>query len=145
MISQSKMCCWIKLFESPLDCKKIKSLNPKGNRSWIFIGRTDAEARILWLSDVKSWLTGKPLMLGKIEGRRRSGHQRMRWLYGITNAMAMNLSKLLEIIKNREDWYGAVHGAAKSWTWLRDWTTIQVLSYDPHFCPHNLLRRKARY
>ena len=80
---------------------------------------------------MKSWLIGKTLMLGKTEGRRRSGQQRMRWLSGITNAMAVNLSKLLEIIKNREAWYAAVHGAAKSWTWLRDWKTI----YDPTSVP----------
>ena len=75
-----------KTLESPLDCKEIQLVNPKGNQSWIFIGRTDAEAEapILWPSDVKNWLIEKMLMLGKIEGGRRRGRQRIRWLDGIT-------------------------------------------------------------
>ena len=92
--------------------------------SWIFIGKTKAEAetRILWLSDVKSWLIGKDLMLGKTEGKRR-GQQRIRWLHGIINSTDMNLSKLQEIVKDREAWCAAVHGVSKIWTWLSDWTT----------------------
>ena len=78
-----------KTFESPLDSKEIKPVNPKGNQPWIFIGRTDAEveASILWPPGVKSQLFGRDLMLGKIEGRRRRGWQRMRWLDGITNSV----------------------------------------------------------
>ena len=74
-----------KTLESPLDCKEIQPVNPQGNQSWIFTGRTEAEAPLLWPPDVKSWLTEKTLMLGKIEGRRRRGWRRMRWLDGITN------------------------------------------------------------
>ena len=83
-----------KTLESPLDCKEIQPVNPKGNQSWIFIRRTDAEAEapyfghLLWRADSLE----KPLMLGKIEGRRRRGRQRMRWLDGITDSMDMSLS-----------------------------------------------------
>ena len=94
-----------KTLESPLDSKEIKWVSPKGNQPWIFIGRTDAEIEtpIPWPTDAKSWLIGnKTLMLGKIEGRRKSGWQRMRWLDSIIDSMDMSLSKLQVIVKDRE-------------------------------------------
>ena len=121
-----------KTLESPLDCKEIQPVTPKGNQSWIFIGRTDAETELQYFGHLM-WKTDsleKTLLLGKIEGRRRREWQRTRWLDGNTSSLDMSLSKFQEMVKDREAWHAAVHGVSKSWTQLSNWiTTIIIYPY----------------
>ena len=123
-------CFWTvvleKTLENPLDCKEIQPVHPKGEQSWVSIGRTDAEAETQYFGHLMWWTDSleKTLMLGKIEGRRRRGRQRMRWLDGITDSMNMGLGGLRELVMDREAWRAVIHGVEKNRTRLSDWTEL---------------------
>ena len=118
-------CFWTvvleKTLESPLDCKEIRLVNPEENQLWIFVERTELKLQYFDHQMQRANLLEKTVMLGKIEGRRRRGCQRMRWLDSIANSIDMSLSKLQEIVKGREAWQTAVHGITKSRTQLSEW------------------------
>ena len=125
-------CFWTvvleKTFERPLDCKNIKSLNPKGNKSWIFIGRTDAEAEtpILWPPDGKIWLIWKDPNAGKDQRQEEKRATGWDGLIPSLSQCTWVLSKFWKLVIDREVWHAAAHGVANSQTWLRNWTESKL-------------------
>ena len=129
-IDAFELWCWRRLLESPLDCKEIQPVHPKGNQSWIFIGRTDVEAEtpILWPPDVKNWLNGKDPEAGKDwrwEEKGTTEDEMAGWHHQLNGH---EFQQVPGVGDGYEAWRAAVHRVSKSWTWLSDWTEFLEIS-----------------
>ena len=127
-IDAFELWCWRRLLKVPWTAMRSNQ-SILNKQSWIFIGRIGAEAEspILWPPDAKNWLIEKDPELGKIEGRRRVGRQRMRWSEVITDSSDMSLSKLQELVMDREAWHAVVHWVTKNQTYLSNWTELMLV------------------
>ena len=134
--AQKNWCFWTvvleKTLKNPLDCKEIQPVHPKGDQSWVFIGRTDFEAEtpILWPPHAKSWLIGKDSDAGRDWTQEEKGTTEDEMANGITGLMHMSLGELQELVMDREAWHAAVHGFTKSRTWLSNWTELNWTEYN---------------
>ena len=117
-----------KTLESPLDCKEIQPVHSEGDQPWDFFGGNDAEPEtpVLWPLHAKSWLFGKDPDAGRDWGQEEKGTTEDERADGVTDSMDMGLGELRKLVMDREAWHAAIHGVTKIWTWLSNWTEVNV-------------------